>query len=450
MSDTALPHQSSRGIDSWQPSVPSDDLASLVIGAPSQGISVGEILRIAADTLLANKLRTILTALGVIIGVAAVVALLAIGKGAQAQITERITANGVNLLTISPGSVSAGGFSSSGGKSQSLTVDDAAALADPANVPDAALVVPEYSGFGAITTGAQETAGMISGVVPAYQQIRNEKLASGEFINEGHIDSAASVAVLGARLAETLFPDGDPLGKYVRLDGQRFRVIGVLEAKGSSPFGSLDNGVAVPLTTAQRKLFNARTDSGKATVSSILVQARDEQSIDAVAAQISATLRERHRLPQTGEGDDFTVDNQKDLINTLTATQRTMTLYLGAIAAISLIVGGIGIMNIMLVSVRERTREIGLRKAIGARERDILRQFLIEALMLSTSGGLIGLMIGAAVALVADASGQSRAILTPDSMLMAVGFAMAVGLVFGIEPARRAARLDPISALRSE
>jgi putative ABC transport system permease protein len=409
-----------------------------------RGISPLESIRIAGATLMANPLRTVLTALGVIIGVGSVVALLAIGRGSQEEITERITANGANLLTVRSSGAAGGGRSR-------LTMDDAAALADPANVPSASRVSPESMGIAAVVAGSESKTTMVLGVTPAYLEIHNNKMQYGEFLNESHASS--QVVVLGSRAAEDLFGDGvDPTGQNIRIRGVAFRVIGVLAPKGASVFSFDDDAVVVPIDVAQRKLFNARVQGrgNRAAVANIVVQARDKDSIDAAKAEIEATLRQRHELPAYGGADDFTVDNQEDLIATLTETSRTMTFYLGAIAAISLIVGGIGIMNIMLVSVRERTREIGLRKAVGARERDILLQFLLEALMLSGIGGLIGLAIGAAIALVADASGQTRAVISPESVLLAVGFALAVGLFFGIEPARRAARLDPIEALRYE
>ncbi|HEU5099637.1 MAG TPA: ABC transporter permease [Roseiflexaceae bacterium] len=422
--------------------------SSLVFRHPSTGsISLAESLRIALDTLMANKLRTVLTALGVIIGVAAVVALLALGRGSQEQIAESITKNGANLLTVRAGSLSAGGFSGSGGKTQSLTLADAQALADPANVPDAALVSPEALGFGQIVAGARSTSAMVTGATETYLAVHNQALAQGQFIGAGQ----SNAAVLGGRVAATLFPDGDVVGRSIKINGKRFRVIGVLKLKGGDSFGSGDDGIIVPLATAQRELFGGRdAGTGKLSIGAIAVQARDEEHIASAAAQIKTTLRERHRLPASGAEDDFSVDNQQSLIDTLTQSRRTMTLYLGAIAAISLLVGGIGIMNIMLVSVRERTREIGLRKALGARERDILTQFLIEALALSTSGGVIGLLAGILIAVIANTTGQGRATVTPESAALALGFAMAIGLFFGIEPARRAARLDPIEALRYE
>ncbi len=414
-------------------------------------ISLSESVRISFATLLANKLRSLLTALGVIIGVAAVVALLAIGRGAQAKIAESITVNGANLLTVRSGSLSSGGFSSGGGNSRGLVMSDVAALENSANVPGALAVAPEVSSFGSIVAGPASTSSLVVGVTPVYQRVRNAALAEGEFISDSHVSSSANVVVLGSRAATSLFGTASPVGRTLRIEGLQFRVIGVLRLKGGSAFGSLDDAVLVPLKTAQMKLFGTRDPvTGRPSVSAITVQARDPEAIRSTAEAIAATLRTAHRLPAEGGADDFSIDNQQDLISTLTESQRTLTIYLGAIAAISLIVGGIGIMNIMLVSVRERTHEIGLRKAIGARERDILTQFLIEALTLSTFGGLLGLTLGVAVALVADYTGQSRAIIGLDSMVMALSFAVMVGLFFGIEPARRAARLDPIEALRAE
>ena len=259
----------------------------------------------------------------------------------------------------------------------------------------------------------------------------------------------SNVAVLGANVASTLFPDGDALGQSIRINGQKFTVVGVLAAKGGSGFGSTDDGVIVPLSTAQRKLFGGRAiKGGAALLSSIAVQAKDSDSVTAALSEITQTLRDQHSLAADGSADDFSVINQQDILNSVASTTQTLTLFLGAIAAISLLVGGIGIMNIMLVSVRERTREIGLRKAIGARESDIMTQFMIEALTISLVGALIGLTLGVLIAVVVNVTGLMTAAPSVGAAALAVGFAMAIGLFFGIAPARSAARLDPIDALR--
>jgi putative ABC transport system permease protein len=428
-----------------------DELAPQIAELQAGGISLTETLEIALGSLTANKLRTLLTALGVIIGVAAVVALMAIGRGSQESITASITANGANLLTIRPGATNAGGVGGQVGSAQTLSTADAEALADPQNVPDASLVSPEYNGFGQVVAGSQNQNARITGATPSYLQVHNNTMTEGDFISDDQEGSNATVAVLGANVATALFPDGGAVGQSIRVNRQSFKVVGVLASQGGGGFGSIDDGIIVPLSTAQRRLFGGRAiQGGAALVSTIVVQAKDQNSINSALEQITQTLRDRHDLPSNGDADDFSVLNQQDILNSVIQTTQTLTLFLGAIAAISLLVGGIGIMNIMLVSVRERTREIGLRKAIGAREGDILTQFLIEALTISLIGGLIGLALGILIALAVNLSGQIRAAPSFSAAALAVGFAMTVGLFFGIAPARSAARLDPIDALRYE
>ncbi|MCX7791980.1 MAG: ABC transporter permease [Chloroflexaceae bacterium] len=426
------------------------DLDAQIDDLLRSGIGWNDTLRFALATLRANPLRTLLTALGVLIGVAAVVALLAIGRGSQQSITDRITANGANLLTVRSGAASSGGVRGAVGSMATLTLADAEALSDPLRAPHVAAVSPEYGGFAQLVAGGNNANAQVTGVTPAYATVHNSSVARGSFITGEQQRAAAKVVVLGANVAETLFGEADPLDKQVRIVGHPFTVVGVLKSSGGGGFGSIDDAVLVPLSTAQRVLFGARSVGGDWTVTSIAVQATDAESVDAALSEVETTLRERHGLPADGSDDDFSVINQADILETVTQTSRMLTLFLAAIAAISLVVGGIGLMNIMLVSVRERTREIGLRKAVGAREGDILLQFLFEALALSGAGGLLGLLLGAGIALIVNATGAMTAVLSWDAALLAFSFALAVGLFFGIAPARSAARLDPIAALRSE
>ncbi len=416
------------------------------------GISWFETLGMSLASLRANPLRTVLTALGVLIGVASVVALMAIGRGSQTAITASITANGANLLTIrTQGQPGQGGVRGAVGEGGTLTVADATALANPQNVPDASFVSPEYSGNAQMVAGALNLNARVTGALPVYPSLHNNTLSEGVFVSEEDNRAMANVVVLGANVATTLFPNGDGLGQQVRMNSKSFQVIGILASSGGSGFGSVDDGVIVPLNTAQRKLFGARAVvGGEWSVSTIVVQAASSTQTDAALSEINMLLRQRKNLPEDGSADTFSVLNQAAILQTVTQTTQMLTLFLSAIAAISLFVGGIGIMNIMLVSVRERTREIGLRKALGAREGDIMLQFLFESLALSGVGGLLGLALGAAIALLVSQSGVLQAQLSLDAALMALGFALSVGLFFGIAPARSAARLDPIVALRYE
>jgi putative ABC transport system permease protein len=415
-------------------------------------------IRVALRALGANKLRTTLTMLGIVIGVSAVIALMSIGRGAQAQVTAQIQSLGTNLLFVRPGALKdQGGVRSNQSQAPTLTLDDADAIAALPNVVASA---PE------LDTGAQLLANgnnwntRVTGVTEGYSGVRNTPVANGDWITKAQVDSRSSVVVLGDTVAQQLFPDTDPIGQTVRMSvggrtGTNFRVIGVAQAKGGSGLGNTDDSVYVPISTVMARLFAQRTARGAPNVSTINVQVISEAAMDETVAQIGDLLRARHRVAQ----DDFTVQSQQDFLNTFNQIAGTFTLLLGAIAGISLVVGGIGIMNIMLVSVTERTREIGIRKAVGARRRDILTQFLVEAIVVSVLGGAIGIAIGSGLAALIStvqvpgnggAGSNLQTQVGLDSIALAFFVSAAVGLFFGIYPATRASRLNPIEALRYE
>ena len=409
-------------------------------------------IRIALRGLSSNKLRTALTMLGIVIGVGAVITLLSVGQGVEQYIAQQFQSIGSNLLFVVPGQLQhTPGALRRGRASQGLTHGDALAIADPFNVPDVVAVAPELGRFTAVTAGKRDALPQVLGVTPVYTSVRNWEVVLGEFVDEGTLATQSRVAVLGQTVAERLFPNEDyPLGQTIKIGAVPFRVIGVMEGKGGSGFGDQDNAVFVPLTTAQARIYRDRTLSGEYRVSVIYAAAVSEERMEAAAEQIAELLRQRHSIAYRDD-DDFTIINQSDIISIFGEITGVLTIFLGSIAAISLLVGGIGIMNIMLVSVTERTREIGLRKAVGAKRRDILMQFLIEAVVISMIGGLVGLGLGIVGAqLVSRLAEELTAVTSVQSVLLAIGFSAAVGLFFGIYPATRAARLNPIDALRYE
>jgi putative ABC transport system permease protein len=410
----------------------------------------------AIESLNGNKMRSGLTVLGIVIGVAAVIAMLAVGNGAQASITGSISSIGTNLLFVFKGSADGPGGpggrgGGSGNNDRPLTLADAAAIADPFAAPSVELVAPVIQGNGTITFAGENSTTTISGVTPDYSAVRNLELAEGEFINEEQMNGQMSAVVLGPEAADAVFGRHDGIvGETIRIEGQPFRVIGVLVAKGGGAFGSEDNSAYIPFTTAQARLIkhNSRDE-----IDVLYVQATTAESVPQASDEISNILRQRHRTP-IGD-DDFTVFTQQDFLQTFETITGVLTIFLGGIAGISLLVGGIGIMNIMLVSVTERTREIGLRKALGARKKDILLQFLTESSLLSLIGGIIGILFGwliaFAVGQIATATGNNFVpIVGTDAILLSTSFSAIIGLFFGIYPASRAANLEPVEALRYE
>jgi putative ABC transport system permease protein len=413
-----------------------------------------ESLNTAWHGLNANKVRSGLTMLGVIIGVASVIALLSIGQGVQQSITGSITGAGSNLLFVAPGSFQMGGVEAPSGSSASLTYGDAQAIADPRNVPDASIVAPEFTGNTQVIFGSANINTKVTGATPEYLTAFGMEVDRGRFITEGDVSGRGTVAVLGSTAAKDLFGGFDPIGQKIKVSmpgGARvsLTVVGILSPQGGSRFSDPDNAVIVPITTAQTKIFDGRNAQGESLVTSVNVVVGNEERVDAITDQITTLLLKRHGF-KPGEEGDFSVVSQADLLATLTQVTNILVVFLGVIAAISLLVGGIGIMNIMLVSVTERTREIGLRKAMGATKVDILTQFLLEAIILSLAGGALGIALGVGIALLVDKSGMTNAIITPDAILLAVSFSVGVGLFFGIYPANHAASLRPIEALRYE
>ena len=404
-------------------------------------------MRIAFGALRINKLRSALTMLGIIIGVGAVIAMVAVGSGATERIQQQIASIGSNVIIVMPGSITASGVRLGSGNMTTLTQDDAKAIAR--DCPAVEAVAPTSRGGAQVVNGNNNWATSIQGTTPEYLSIRDIGIESGSAFTQQDVDSAAKVALLGQTVVNNLFNGSDPVGQIVRIKQVPFTVVGTLVPKGQSPTGQdQDDLILMPITTAQKKVLGvnqARANS----VGTLIVQALGPQQIQAAQDQMRSVLRQRHHLQQT-QDDDFTIRNLEEVFQAQETSSHVMSILLAAIASVSLIVGGIGIMNIMLVSVTERTREIGLRQAVGAKTKDILTQFLVEAVTLSIVGGIVGIVLGILASKLISYFAQWSTLISPGSILLAFVFSALVGVFFGFYPARKAAFLDPIDALRYE
>ncbi|MBN2410449.1 ABC transporter permease [candidate division KSB1 bacterium] len=400
-----------------------------------------ESIKIAFASLSANKMRAMLTMLGIIIGVAAVITMVGLGSGAQRAVTERIQSLGSNLLFVRPGSSRMGHVHFGAGSRISLKNVDAKVLAEKCT--SAATVIPEFSSNAQIEYGAQNWNCSIVGTVPEFENARNFYTEKGRYFNQQELDNSERVAVIGTEVRDNLFKNTDPIGQTIKINQHNFIVIGLLQKKGQTGWRNEDDQVLIPLTTAQKRVF------GTDYLSGITVKVLNDALVDDAFLQVEKILRRQHRLLRD-QDNDFSIQNQSDIIETFQETNKSFSFLLASIAGISLLVGGIGIMNIMLVSVTERTREIGIRKAIGAKSRDILLQFLVESITISLSGGILGIVLGILLSYGLSTWAQWNTMISLTSIIMSFGFASIVGLFFGIYPARKASILNPIIALRYE
>ena len=405
-------------------------------------MNLRESMEVAIEGLVANKMRATLTMLGVIIGVGAVIAMLAIAQGAKEQTMQRIQQMGTNVLAVMSGQSRQGAVRGGSGSSQALTLEDVNAISP--KCPSVTATAPEVRQNMQVKYKAQNTNTTVFGTSEDYPSIRNYKVREGRFFSAREIKSAQKVAAIGPTTAQNLFGTDSPVGKSIYIQGSRFKIVGVMAAKGAAGgYNDPDDQIFIPVTTAMRRMF------GVNYLRAISVQAKSMTLMDQAASEVQTLLRKRHKLSDSQE-DDFTIRNQADYVQMAEETSGVFTMLLAGIASVSLLVGGIGIMNIMLVSVTERTREIGIRKALGARRKDILLQFLIESLVLSLFGGLLGVMFGVGGSMVVGALTGWNISVSAQSMLLSFSFAAIVGISFGIYPARQASNLDPIDALRYE
>ena len=406
-----------------------------------------QTLRIALRSLRVNKLRTALTMLGIMIGVSAVIAMVSIGSGAQARVAEQIQSLGSNLIIVLSGSSNAAGVRLGQGSQLTITEDDA--LAIPREVPLVQVAAPSSRGAAQVVYGNLNWSTQIQGVTADYFEARDWAIEFGRPILSEDVDGATKVALVGQTTAQNLFGESDPIDQIIRIKKVPFTVVGVLARKGQSSWGQdQDDIILIPLSTAKKKVLGVSQANAR-SVSAISVKVRASEDMSEAEAQVRALLRQRHRL-QPFQDDDFWLRNLSEVLQTQEESSKVMTYLLAAIASVSLLVGGIGIMNIMLVSVTERMREIGLRMAVGARARDILTQFLVEAVTLSLIGGVIGIVLGVGGSNAISYLAEWRTVLAPEAIVIAFGFAAAIGIFFGFYPARKASRLDPIEALRYE
>ncbi len=404
-----------------------------------------ELLLESVGTLTLNKMRTGLAILGIVIGIGSVIALISLGQGSQKSIENQIQSLGSNLLTVSPrGQQGSGGVQGAAGGGTTLTLEDANAIKSTSGITTVADVSPEYSGRSQVVAGRNNTNTQIIGVHPQYASIRKIEIASGSFISQRDVDAIAKVAVIGSTAAADLFGEGaTAVGRTVRINNQTLTIIGQTVSKGGTGFNNPDDAIYVPLSTAQKQLF------GVSHLSSIAVEASDQDVMTQTQDEIGYFLLKRHKIANA-EDADFYIQSQEDILSTVSQVTGTFTTLLGGIAAISLLVGGIGIMNIMLVTVTERTREIGLRKALGAKKKVIIAQFLIESIILTITGGCFGMILGIVISYILSRVMSIPFTVSVPSILLAIGVSGAIGITFGWYPARKAARLQPIEALRYE